>query len=154
MGNLLLLFSLAYADTATVRKIAVINGYNPNKHVMESISRAARAYNVSVEKMTAIAIVETGLGRYTAVKLNKNGTRDKGLFQINEVNKTFCREFNLNTDEGSAFCAAKILADLKKRYPKDYYGVYHSKTPKYKEAYKEKVDNILKKSKINMGGMK
>lgn len=154
MGNLLLLMSLAYADTATVRKIAVINGYNPNKHVMESISRAARAYNVSVEKMTAIAIVETGLGRYTAVKLNKNGTRDKGLFQINDVNKTFCREFNLNTDEGSAFCAAKILSDLKKRYPKDYYGVYHSKTPKYKEAYKEKVDNILKKSKINMGGMK
>jgi hypothetical protein len=143
----------ANADTAVIRKIAVANGYAPSKKVMNAISTAAKAYNVPVAKMTAIAIVETGLGRFTVKRINKNGTYDQGLFQINDVNRDFCAEFNIYIDEGSAFCAAKLLNKLRKSRPHDYYAAYHSKTPSHKEIYKNKIDKVLQlsKSKLTKG---
>lgn len=143
MEVMFLLLNMSFADSSVIRKIAVNNGFEPNSKVVESISRASKAYNIPVDKMTAIAIVETGLGRYNKNNLNKNGTVDKGLFQINTVNNEFCSEFNLQTNEGSAFCAAKLLNKLRKTHPNEYVYVYHSKTPSKKLIYKQKIDKVL-----------
>lgn len=151
MITLLLIIGLqASADTATVRKIAVANGYAPTKRVMKAISNAAKTYNVPVNKMTAIAIVETGIGRFTTIRKNKNATVDVGLMQINTINKQYCLEYDLHTDEGSAMCAAKLLSKLRKKRPHDWYAAYHSKTPSHKEIYKNKIDKILKLSQTRL----
>jgi membrane-bound lytic murein transglycosylase B len=115
---------------------------------MRAIAEAAKVYNVPTEIMTAIAIVETGAGKFTTTRKNKNGTYDKGLFQINTVNKQACIAYNLYTPEGSAMCAAKLLAALKRTRPFDYYAAYHSKTVSLKNVYKNKVDKILNNSKL------
>lgn len=147
---LLLISNVCFADTAVVHRIAALNGYAPSKRIKLAISNAAAAYNVPVTKMTAIAIAETGLGRFTITRKNKNGTYDKGLFQINTINKQYCLEYDLYTDEGSAMCAAKLLSKLRKSRPNDYYAAYHSKTPQHKTVYKIKIENILKRANINL----
>lgn len=145
MIYLLALSLSSFADSAQVRQIAVYNGYNPSKTTIQAISKASQAYKVPVDKLTAIAIAETGLGKYKKVNVNKNGTKDVGLFQINDINRNTCIEYNLHSDEGSALCAAKLLNLYRKKYPVDYYAVYHSKTKDKKVLYKEKIDAILKK---------
>lgn len=145
MLYILLLSLSSFADSARVRQIAVYNGYNPPKTTIQAITNASQKYKVPADKLTAIAIVETGLGRYNKVNKNKNGTKDVGLFQINDINRNTCIEYNLHSDEGSALCAAKLLNLYRKKYPVDYYAVYHSKTPDKKVLYKQKIDAILKK---------
>lgn len=149
---LMFILSLSWADTATVHRVAAMNGYAPSKAVKQAISNAAEAYNIPVAKMTAIAIVETGIGTFTATKKNKNGTYDKGLFQINSVNKPACMEYDLQTDQGSAMCAAKLLNKLRKKWPLDYYARYHSHTESFRNVYKNKVENVLKRATVKITG--
>ena len=82
-------------------------------------------------QLTAIGIIETGLGKYAKTRNNTNGTQDRGVFQINTVNYPKCVEYNLDSPEGSALCAAKLLSQIKAKRA-DYLGVYHSKTPSKK----------------------
>jgi hypothetical protein len=127
---------------AQVRSIAKANGFKPNDRIVNAVAEAARTYKVDVAQLTAIGIIETGLGKYTTTRVNKNGTLDKGLFQINTVNHSKCVAYHLDTPEGSALCAAKLLSMIKKVKPDDI-AKYHSKTPKYKARYFKKITKVL-----------
>lgn len=127
-----------------VLELADSNGFKPSKRVVQAIVNASRTYSIDVAELTAIGIVETGLGKYAKTRRNTNGTYDRGVFQINTVNHVYCIEYNLDSPEGSALCAAKLLARIKKNR-EDYLGVYHSKTPTKKEVYMRKLSNILQK---------
>ena len=129
-------------DAQDVRDLAKANGYKPTKRVVLAITTAAHRYHIDPVELTAIGIMETGLGKNTHERLNPDGTVDKGLFQINTKNQQTCKEYNLNNEEGSAHCAAKLLSRIK-RQRTDYLGVYHSKTPKYKNIYLKRVSRIL-----------
>lgn len=131
-------------DYETVVTMAKANGFKPTHRVVKAIVLASRLYHIDVAELTAIAIVETGLGLYAVNRVNKNGTIDKGLFQINTVNEVYCKAFNLDTEEGSALCAAKLLHRIKKRHS-DYLGRYHSKTPSLKSKYMHKVTSVMVK---------
>lgn len=131
-------------DAETVLELADSNGFKPTKRVVQAIVNASRTHGIDIAELTAIGIVETGLGKYAKTRRNKNGTYDHGLFQINTVNHGYCIEYNLESPEGSALCAAKLLARIKKNRA-DYLGVYHSKTPTKKEVYMRKLSNVLQK---------
>lgn len=128
-----------YKDTESLAKA---NGFSPSKRVIRAIIRASDTYDIDALELTAIGIVETGLGKYNAIKKNLNGTHDRGIFQINTVNYSKCVEYNLDSPEGSALCAAKLLSKIK-YHRADYLGVYHSKTPSKKMKYLNKVSQVL-----------
>lgn len=125
-----------------VEDLAKANGFKPSKRIIDAIVNAADQYQIDALELTAIGIIETGLGKYAATRKNTNGTHDKGVFQINTVNYPKCIEYNLDSPEGSALCAAKLLSEIKTRR-KDYLGVYHSKTPTKKARYLAKVSRVL-----------
>lgn len=146
--SLILIFSLIVVnalaiDTAKeVETLAKSNGFKVSKRVVNAIVFASNKYGIDALELTAIGIVETGLGKYTKTRKNSNGTHDKGLFQINTVNHPKCVEYNLDSPEGSALCAAKLLYQIKSKRT-DYLGVYHSKTPSKKAIYLQKVTKVL-----------
>lgn len=117
--------------------------YRPERATALAIARAARVFGIDFRYLGAIAIIESSFGRNIQTRINPNGTIDKGLFQINSVNFPKCREFILDSVQGSAMCAAKLLAEIKTRRPDDYFGVFHSKTPSKKIAYMKKVQTVL-----------
>lgn len=131
-------------DTRTkdVDALAKANGFTPSKRIIDAIIRASDTYEIDALELTAIGIVETGLGKYNTLKKNSNGTHDRGVFQINTVNYSKCVEYNLDSPEGSALCAAKLLSKIKS-HRADYLGVYHSKTPSKKMKYLNKVSQVL-----------
>lgn len=122
--------------------LAKANGFSPSKRIVDAIVKAADQYEIDVLELTAIGIIETGLGKYAKTRKNKNGTHDRGLFQINTINEMKCIEYNLDSPEGSALCAAKLLSEIKTKRA-DYLGVYHSKTPSKKAKYLKKVTQVL-----------
>jgi len=139
--SLLSLKSFADANEE-VLAVARANNLNPSQRVVTAIVNASTQYDISASELTAIAIIETRLGKNIKVRHNTNGTEDKGLFQINTINHSKCIEYNLNTPEGSALCAAKLLHTIKQKRD-DYLGVYHSKTPSKKHTYMKQIDQIL-----------
>jgi len=130
------------ADFENVQDLANANGFEPSNRIIEAILNASKAYKVDALELTAIGIIETGLGKYARTRKNSNGTLDRGLFQINSVNESKCVEYNLDSPEGSALCAAKLISGIKTRHA-DYLGRYHSKTPTKKAKYFKKVSQVL-----------
>jgi len=125
-----------------VQDLAKANGFNPSMRIVKAILTASDQYGIDAMQLTAIGIIETGLGKYAVTRKNSNGTHDRGVFQINTVNAPKCVEYNLDSPEGSALCAAKLLSEIKAKR-KDYLGVYHSKTHSKKVAYMQKVSQVL-----------
>lgn len=125
-----------------VKALALANGFQASDAVADAIAKASKAFDVDAMQLTAIGIIESGLGKYAKTRLNKNGTHDKGVFQINTVNFAKCKEFHLETLEGNAFCAAKLLSQIKMAKPSDV-AKYHSKTPTKKRAYFAKLTKVL-----------
>jgi hypothetical protein len=131
-----------HARHNAVLSLAKQNGFKPSSRVISAIVAAAQAYHLDALELSAIAIVETGMGKYSQTHKNANGTIDTGLFQINTVNKPKCVEYNLESPEGSSMCAAKLLSTIKKKHA-DYLGRYHSKTPAKKEKYLRKLASVM-----------
>ena len=125
-----------------VQDLAKANGFEPSKRIIDAIVAASDLYQIDAMELTAIGIIETGLGKYAKTRKNTDGTHDRGVFQINTVNAPKCVEYNLDSPEGSALCAAKLLSTIKAKRA-DYLGVYHSKTPTKKRAYMQKVSQVL-----------
>lgn len=138
--------------SSEVEELAKANGFKASKRIIDAILIASETYSLDHLEMTAIAIVETGLGSNTKTRKNSNGTYDKGLFQINTVNYPKCVEYNLDSFEGSALCAAKLLSSIKSKRA-DYIGVYHSKTCRKdfcpKKTYMQKVTQVLAQTSDN-----
>jgi hypothetical protein len=143
--TLLILLGINAKAQNAILDLAHANGYHPSQRIVNAIQQASFKYKVDSKELTAIAILETGLGKYSVSKKNRNGTIDKGLFQINTINYSKCIEYNLDSPEGSALCAAKILSNMRKIRP-DYLGAYHSKTPKHKKEYLQRMAKILAKN--------
>ena len=128
-----------------IQNLANANGFEPSMRIIKAILKASDMYQIDALELTAIGIIETGLGKYATTRKNTNGTKDHGVFQINTVNMPKCVEYNLDSPEGSALCAAKLLSEIKSRR-NDYLGVYHSKTKSKKIAYMQKVSKVLTNS--------
>lgn len=130
-----------------IKALAESNGFEASDAVADAITKAALAYQVDAMQLTAIGIIESGLGKNAKTRQNKNGTHDKGVFQINTVNWSKCKEFHIETLQGNAFCAAKLLSQIKITKPSDI-GKYHSKTcrPDFcpKKIYFAKLTKVLK----------
>jgi hypothetical protein len=153
MKNLILILTLislnAKAETIQdqIKSLAKANGFTASDQVADAIAEASETYNIDAMQLTAIGIIETGLGKYLKTRQNKNGTQDHGLFQINTVNLPKCKAFRIETIEGSAMCAAKLLSQIKMTKPSDI-AKYHSKTcrPDFcpKGLYFSKITKVLK----------
>jgi len=114
------------------------------EHQLAVIIKAATAYNVAPDKLIRIAYVESRF-KENAVRHNRNGTTDIGIFQINTVHvNSTCKEYNVSTLQGNAFCAAKLLSMHKKKQHIDKYwvGRYNSKTPSLKHKYYLKLQAV------------
>jgi Transglycosylase SLT domain len=110
--------------------------------VVNAILKASRAYDIPSRELFTLAIIESNLNP-NVFRVNANGTTDIGLMQINTVNIGKCLEYNINTILGNTMCSAKIIASIRTQYPRDYLGVYHSKTRRLKREYLVKVSKIL-----------
>lgn len=127
-----------------IKELAESNGFEASDEVADAIANASKAFDVDALQLTAIGIIESGLGKYAKTRLNRNGTHDHGVFQINTVNLPKCKAFRIDTVEGSAFCAAKLLSQIKIKKPSDV-AKYHSKTPSKKMIYFKKITQVLNK---------
>jgi hypothetical protein len=145
---LTVLFSITAkaSEYGEVMALAKKNGLRPSREVIRAIVKASRWYKINALDLTAIGILETGLGKYNQDTINKNGTIDTGIFQINTVNRSRCAIFDLNTIEGSAFCAAKLLSRIKHKYEindPEWLARYHSATKSHKQKYFNKLAQVL-----------
>lgn len=145
-NKLLIIFSTillaSIAKAGSIEQVANANGFKVSSRIVAAIQNASKRYNIDPLELTAIGIVETGLGKYNTSNLNHNGTVDEGIFQINTINKTYCIEYNLESTEGNAYCAAKLLWRIRKLHT-DYVGRYHSNTPSKKLEYLQKITKVL-----------
>lgn len=128
----------------TLSQLALNNGVNAPNRVITAIINAGNRYGVNPLELTAIGILESRLDP-NAIHFNKNSI-DIGMFQINSVNLTKCKEYNVQSIEGSCLCAAKLLNIIRKNHPKDALGRYHSKTIRRKLAYIGRIQSILNKN--------
>lgn len=134
-----------HADPAWLQKYGMkLGARNSDLNAYTAIDTAARLYGLDAKRMVRIAFLESRIN-HKARNLNKNGTTDIGLFQINTVlRENDCVEFNTFNVTGNAMCAAKILATHKKHKATDpqWYGRYHSKTPSKKAEYVHRLAEI------------
>lgn len=136
----------------------------PNLSIIGSLSacliNASVANNIDPKLLTAIAVVEGG--KPGLVSVNKNGTHDLGVMQINTGAwlKTISNTF-FNGDNNQAYIRLKndgcfniavgawILSYSIRNENGDIWegvGRYHSRTPKYKYRYIRKVKCIYAKN--------
>lgn len=110
------------------------------------IKDAAKKYSVPEKVLRAVACVESSCGAVDTIRINSNRSIDVGIFQINSVHwKTTCSEYDVLLPKGNAFCAAKLLRKhmLYKAIDPMWPARYHSKTPKYKKRYWNKLNKYL-----------
>jgi hypothetical protein len=92
-----------------------------------------------------IATIESNVNPKAPMRVNKNGTKDVGMFQINSVHwHTTCKAFNVFELSGNARCAALLVARHRTKAGVDEHWVarYHSKTPRYKLIYARKLEML------------
>lgn len=112
--------------------------------VLKVIYKAAKRFDVDSQDLIKIAFLESSF-RANAKRVNRNGTIDVGMFQVNSVHwNTTCRAFDVFTLKGNAECAAKLLMLAKRGSETDphWIGRYHSKTPSRKIKYSSKVASL------------
>lgn len=110
----------------------------PDKAIVKVIYRAAAEFHVNAQDLVRIAYTESKF-KPDAVRSNKNGTIDYGMFQVNSIHwTTTCKAMKVMQIRDNARCAAKILADIKQHHSHtdtQWLGRYHSKTPSKKAKY-------------------
>lgn len=110
-----------------------------------------RRYNINPYLLGAIAKTESNFNA-NAVRHNPNGTRDIGLMQINsiwlpELAKYGITEPSLFDPCTNLTVGAWILSQRQDQFGNTWaaVGTYHSKTPKFKWQYADKVQMNLQK---------
>ncbi len=110
-----------------------------------------RRYNINPYLLAAIAKTESNF-KANAVRHNSNGTKDIGVMQINslwlpELAKYGVRENDLFDPCVNISVGAWILNQRQGNYGNTWeaVGTYHSKTPRYKWKYAEKVHGNLQR---------
>jgi hypothetical protein len=142
---ILLIINLSLADNAVdLSTLASENGFKLSADLELIIIQAAEEYHVETSHLIAVGIIESGLGKNIKSTKNKNGTLDHGIFQINDINRSFCKDLDLQDRKQNTQCAAKLVARLKPKNLKDL-AKYHSKTLKHKEKYYLKLIKVFEK---------
>lgn len=139
------LFSFAFAEKTDFNKYDEYFQYYGDK------------YNVSYFLLKAVAATENESMNPFALRHNTNGTRDIGLMQINtlwikELPEMQLTEAKLYQVETNIEVAAIILSRLikEKGYSWHTIGMYHSKTPKYKMVWLNRIKkNIITLAKYD-----
>lgn len=109
----------------------------PSIATLRLINKVAHAHGIDSQDMVRIAAIESRFDQ-GARRVNRNGTVDVGMFQVNSVQwDTVCKGLDVFNLKGNAECAARIIAGHKKHASNDaaWLGRYHSKTPSKKLAY-------------------
>lgn len=110
------------------------------------LKKVAQEFNLSPIRLVQIAYVESHFDEQ-AIRVNKNGTTDIGMMQINSIHwDGECKMYNVFTLEGNVKCAAHLLTKHKKHKNIDeqWAARYHSKTPSKKQVYYNKLKNTPK----------
>jgi len=88
----------------------------PNQQQLKTIYSVAIKYKLDAQNLIKIGKVESNF-KHDSVRVNKNGTIDIGMFQINSKHwSTTCVKFDVFTLKGNTECAAKILKQLSDQY--------------------------------------
>ncbi len=142
--------SLAYGDTTTQKKSV---GYNLREYDM-CFNLAADHYKVPPNLLKAIAQTESK-GNKAAINMNKNGTYDVGIMQINstwipKLQRAGIERGLLLDPCSNIQIGAWILSDNIKRYglTEEAIGRYNSSIPEYKRQYVMKVFSNYKKLQL------
>ena len=126
----------------------------------ECVVDAAHAYNLPLAAL--VGILATEGGKTGEALSNTNGTWDMGAFQVNTchvkglMRAGFTPEAILRDGCANAYAAAWIL---RKEYDRtrniwDAVGAYHSRTPKFRDAYLERVrEHLTKLSRSGLAGL-
>lgn len=144
MGLILLSLINLCAAEDTLTSLAADSGLRLSPKLRAYIIEVSNAHQVEPEYLLAVAILESSLGTNIKTTTNKNGTQDHGIFQINDINRAFCKNLDLQDIKQNTQCAAKIIARLKPKNLKDL-AKYHSKTIKHKEKYYLKLTKVFEK---------
>lgn len=115
---------------------------------IDYITIACERYDIEVNHLIVIGLVESNLNPKAKTRFNKNGTKDVGPFQINSVHrKSTCKEFNIDSLKGNTMCAGKLIAKHSRKAETDplWLARYHSKTPSKKRKYFKKILKFYKK---------
>ncbi len=115
------------------------------------LSKAAIRWNVPEIILEAI-IQQESSGRPEALNLNKNGSYDYGLMQINSINFESLKSLGIITHEKMLMqpciniqAGAYLLSQKFNKYGYSWraVGAYHSETPHYRDNYANKIMKIV-----------
>ena len=112
---------------------------------------ASKYHNVDMWLLISIAYVESRF-KFNAINVNKNGSIDLGVMQINTIWLPELNKFGINKDDlfdpcKSIFIGAWILSKNIKQYGYTWraIGAYNSRTPSIAIKYATKVYEVHKK---------
>ncbi|MGP5477570.1 lytic transglycosylase domain-containing protein [Pseudomonas helleri] len=113
------------------------------------LANAAAHHRVDLKLLRAIGKVESGFNP-KAEAINKNGSSDTGLMQINDWWLPTLKKFGIKKSDlldpcTSAYIGAWILARSIQQYGPTWraVGAYNSPTPKNQQIYADKVNKAL-----------
>lgn len=114
---------------------------------------AGKQYGIPPLLLKNIAKIESGLNP-NAIGLNKNGTKDYGLMQINTIhlkrlhNKYGVTEQMIMEPKTNIYAAAELLSKIIQKHGLNFeaIGRYHSNTEEFKSKWNDKLTKELKKS--------
>jgi len=117
-----------------------------------SILKASTKYQIEPEVLVALFMVESsfnqnaisstgdiGIGQINPLWKNEFRTRHLGMLDLNRLRQD--RDYNIQI-------TAQILSLCKKGGYKNYYGVFHSKTPSERKIYTLRVQSKLSEIKL------
>lgn len=114
------------------------------------MAKAAALHRVDLRVLRAIAKVESDMNPKAVGKINKNGTSDTGLMQINDwwlptLAKHGIKKSDLFDACTSAYVGAWILSQSIQQYGPTWraVGAYNSPTEKYQQVYADRVNKAL-----------
>lgn len=115
--------------------IAQSNDLTPQR--VQMLYNIAKEAKIDSNDLISVAYVESRF-KMNAIRNNRNGTIDIGMFQINSVHwSTTCKAYNVMSFTGNARCAAKLIQSAKMHSSHDsmWLARYHSKTHSKKALY-------------------
>jgi hypothetical protein len=114
---------------------------------LKAVYAEVKGTGLDINHVLQIAYTESRFNPH-ALRVNKNGTIDVGMFQINSVHFSgICADLDVMTVKGNTQCAIKLIKEAKKhsRHDKNWLGRYHSKTPSRKLNYVNLLNNVPKR---------
>ncbi|WP_084455143.1 lytic transglycosylase domain-containing protein [Comamonas composti] len=116
----------------------------------DCFQEAARYHGVSAAVLRAIARVESNF-QPQAVAHNRNGSTDIGMMQINSIHLDELARWGVQAAHLHQACISIYVAAWHYRRQVEHYGhtwlavgAYHSRTPKYRDAYAARVRQALR----------